>query len=542
MKRFWFEDEGAVAVIVALSIFLLVAFTAVAVDVGYMYSEKRQLQTAADAGALAGCRVLADGGSNAAIDAEARAYATINSVAPGDDLYVEDVEIGADYVQVTVGKDSPLFFAAVFGTDSSLIRANARANVAYLTGMRGIVPLSVPVIAEPTKVTATINGVEHTLTHQGGGTWSKTIPAPGAASATGYQMDVSVYNSQRQYPDGTPNGFPDGVPETLIDAARVFIKPADCPITDVALDEYVLTGGGENVHVTVLSPNAKDAQVRLDGSGKWIKLKLTSDAATGRFEGNVAIPTSDDLQTTHYLNVESTGADKKAYTVNKAVSIVVRRSTFPILDVSLADYSVGPGGALNVTVEVNDYVFEKEYSVHVAGGGGEVGNFMAIDLSKVYHTPNWKNPDPVEYDVKDDPDYKPPAYKHYLAEPYPFTVHIGDTIWTEPGAEANPTMTNLNLRFAGDNRTYEQWKASGDVSSNRIVYLPVVEKMDKFGGTSPVRVVSFAAFYVQPSSGNKANQVELKGVFLEYVAPSDAISETPPDGLYTKTVHLVAPE
>jgi Flp pilus assembly protein TadG len=52
------DCRGAVAIIVGLSIFILIGFGALAVDLGYSMLVKNELQNAADAGALAGARVL----------------------------------------------------------------------------------------------------------------------------------------------------------------------------------------------------------------------------------------------------------------------------------------------------------------------------------------------------------------------------------------------------------------------------------------------------------------------------------------------------
>jgi len=539
MKRFVLEDEGATAVIVALVIFVLVGFAALAVDLGYSFSVKRQLQTAADAAALAGCRVLADGASNASVQAEVDAYAAANGIAPGDSLYVEDTDIGADYVQVTVAKDSPLFFGRIFGSGSSMIRANSRAEVAYLTGLRGIVPWAVPVIAQATKVTVTINGVEVELNNEGSGLWSKTFSAPGTRLTTGYSMDVAVYNSQTAYPDGTSNGYPDGVPEYMTDAARVFIAPTDCPITDVTLSDYVVTAGDvTTVQLSVCSPGAQKVTARFNG--KNINLTLVN-ATTGLWQKTLTVPTSDKLVATYPIDIDS---DK--YSVTSAATLVVRRSTYPVLDVELADYTVNPGGALTVSVQLNDYTYGNLYELRVSGGGAEIGNFCWIDLSTIRHTPYWQNPqDPAEYDVTTDPNYTPPTAYCYLENSFPFVIHLGDTIWTETGAMSGPqSEAALEARFAGDDRTFAQWEADvaagGDSSSTRIVYVPVVEKMQAVTGQTPLRVVSLAAFYVEPDSDIKGN--EIVGRFIEYVAPSDAISEEPPDGLYVKTVRLVAPE
>ncbi|MDL1983399.1 MAG: pilus assembly protein TadG-related protein [Deltaproteobacteria bacterium] len=52
------NQRGAVAVIVGISIFMLVGFGALAVDIGHLHVARNELQNAADAGALAGARVL----------------------------------------------------------------------------------------------------------------------------------------------------------------------------------------------------------------------------------------------------------------------------------------------------------------------------------------------------------------------------------------------------------------------------------------------------------------------------------------------------
>ncbi|GAI23673.1 unnamed protein product, partial [marine sediment metagenome] len=57
IKRFKSEN-GAVVVIVALSIVALMMVTALTIDVGSLYEERRHLQTVADAAALAGAQQL----------------------------------------------------------------------------------------------------------------------------------------------------------------------------------------------------------------------------------------------------------------------------------------------------------------------------------------------------------------------------------------------------------------------------------------------------------------------------------------------------
>jgi len=52
------ERKGAVAVIVAIVLAMLIGFVALAVDVGYVMVTRNELQDVADAAALAGARTL----------------------------------------------------------------------------------------------------------------------------------------------------------------------------------------------------------------------------------------------------------------------------------------------------------------------------------------------------------------------------------------------------------------------------------------------------------------------------------------------------
>ena len=69
------RNEGGQAIIqVTVSILVLIAFVALAIDAGNTYAQRRQMQNAADAGALAGARELCLGSSAATATAAARTY------------------------------------------------------------------------------------------------------------------------------------------------------------------------------------------------------------------------------------------------------------------------------------------------------------------------------------------------------------------------------------------------------------------------------------------------------------------------------------
>jgi len=100
MQHFTFkvqERKGAVAVIVALCIVMLIGFVALAVDVGYMMTTKNEAQNAADAAALAGARRMGQNYHDSTeptlnVEGVAKGAAGQNKVA-GLSLAVDNLEI-----------------------------------------------------------------------------------------------------------------------------------------------------------------------------------------------------------------------------------------------------------------------------------------------------------------------------------------------------------------------------------------------------------------------------------------------------------------
>jgi hypothetical protein len=438
-------------------------------------------------------------------------------------------------VQVTVTKQAPAFLSRVMGWTEIPVRAVARARVAYLTGMRGLVPWSVPVIHASRVAVRVAGGPEVALGDSGAGVWSGAVAVPTAASTVGYPVDIIVYNDQTAYPDGTSD-YPNGVPEPLYGAARVLVLPANSPLLDVWLDRYVATSGDGTVTLrmrTAGSGNDFRPTVRFNG-----KNVSATEETPGLWRLSLDVPVTE--KTCEVFTIETIKIKNDTVATN-AAALVVRRATYPVIGLSLDDYT-NPGGSVAVTVRLNDYQYGVEYPLKVVGGGGEVGNFCALDLSTIKHTPYWRNPQhPSEYDLSTDPNYKAPAYYCYLENAFPFVIHIGDTIWTETGTLSGPsTAAALEKRFAGDTLTFAQWEALGRPPTARVVYVPVVEKMQLVTGQTPMRVVSFAAFFIEPGSNLKNNII--MGRFVEYASPSEDISDTPPDGLYIQTVRLVTPQ
>ena len=135
------DNSGAVAVIIAICLFALMIATALAVDVGSLFQDKRHLQTVADSAALAGAQELPENPGEA-INV-ATEYANNNYSEEIESINVEISSTWAtdDTITVTVfNPDSPLYFARVMDKESTPVGARAKAIVASPVGVNNLVP------------------------------------------------------------------------------------------------------------------------------------------------------------------------------------------------------------------------------------------------------------------------------------------------------------------------------------------------------------------------------------------------------------------
>jgi len=129
-------NRGQVLVIVALAFAVFLGFAALAVDVAYMYTVRNELQRCADAGALAGASVFIDntftGDPVSEAISRAEDFASRDTVAGSllnnaTDVNVE-VFLADNLVRVTTDFTVNLFFARIFGRESTTVQAVAAAN------------------------------------------------------------------------------------------------------------------------------------------------------------------------------------------------------------------------------------------------------------------------------------------------------------------------------------------------------------------------------------------------------------------------------
>jgi len=155
-KRLLYEEKGAVLPFVALLMaFVLIGFAALAVDVGLLYTSKKEMVTAADAGALAGAKemeiALKSPDTYETAKAKAVKIAKEVAIANGaDEVPVvqvlkmtvnigEGVTENRDVIRVVVKNNNQNYFARIFGEsfNSTIVSAEAIATWGYTRKVMG---------------------------------------------------------------------------------------------------------------------------------------------------------------------------------------------------------------------------------------------------------------------------------------------------------------------------------------------------------------------------------------------------------------------
>lgn len=152
-RRFLKEEKGAALPMVVGVLLLILAFASLVVDAGILYADRRQMVTAADAGALAGAQILEESkGANTseAINAAVK-YAvengadTASAVIATKSVMIQNQADTRQVITVTVNENQNLFFAKIFGKNESIVSGKAVATWGYTKSVAGgnILPLFV---------------------------------------------------------------------------------------------------------------------------------------------------------------------------------------------------------------------------------------------------------------------------------------------------------------------------------------------------------------------------------------------------------------
>lgn len=132
------SERGQALVLVAVCMTLLMAFMALAIDVGILFRERRQVQIAADAAAVAGALDYKYNNSHSSETTAADNAALANGVTSASYVTVHDAptsgyHMNTGYTEVIINQPSRTFFMSMFGLRTVTVYARAVAG----TGSNG---------------------------------------------------------------------------------------------------------------------------------------------------------------------------------------------------------------------------------------------------------------------------------------------------------------------------------------------------------------------------------------------------------------------
>lgn len=193
-------ERGQVLIFAVLLLPILLGMTGMAVDIGSYASERRTLQNAADAIALAAAQELPD---SSAATAEANSYAAKNGIDPASMTLSITGGNTAPKVTVVLTDGHEFAFMGILGVSDKDVGARAAAVKVSFGGSAGIVPWSVT----QATVDASPNGSEVVMKYDAdggnlGNFGAIRIDGPGAST---YNTSVRYGSSTVACAESTPN-------------------------------------------------------------------------------------------------------------------------------------------------------------------------------------------------------------------------------------------------------------------------------------------------------------------------------------------------
>ena len=131
------DERGQVIVLLAVLMVVLLGVCGLVIDGGNWMVNRREIQNAADAAALAGASQIPSGSSLPPIETAREQYA--NNGDPSDTVTVTSTTYltSGDSITVTASRKVDTFFTSIFGLDQVTETATARATVESFTTIKG---------------------------------------------------------------------------------------------------------------------------------------------------------------------------------------------------------------------------------------------------------------------------------------------------------------------------------------------------------------------------------------------------------------------
>jgi len=569
------REQGSVLVIVVISLVALLGTAALVLDLGAFRSHRRQLQSAADAGALAGAQKLINHVDQSCSSADY--YQRQNDDSTSANNMISDANLDTSYCEILtspgcsqpcavrvqpVETDVPFVFGRALGFFDTNIDARARARVVYLTRSKGLLPFGVEDL-RPSSVKIVIDrtGQQIPLAQSGcfaataegypywcSGAYVTGLPAGGSSvsltavdtsGVTTTWNNVGYIGSDQSIAGGACSG-------TAVCVKDVTLSPLGDPYL-----YYTSTSSPKSFSVLAHLTNVGSSTVRLSyatggsppGNGAFsTATRISGTTADGIWSASFTsatteVPTGQDI----YVRIGNGG---NAPTTAVPAQHAYARDDGDILQQFVQDrhYIAPSAGATSATRFVNfNIAFQvlvkgRVITLKLGGGGaqGNSGNYQGLDLDT---NSSWS------------------TYACYAAGGVPNTVDevqhgsctpyaIGDPVQTQTGNFAGQVDHGLQNRIGS---SPNQWSATsppadGDPRWMSLILVPPLT-FSNCNGTCTTHVVGFGGFYITDWSGQAGSTLksgEGRGVFWDRPSAINQYSTScsQPNGICLESVAL----
>jgi Flp pilus assembly protein TadG len=289
------DESGQVLVFVVALLVILIGMAALVIDGGSWLRAQRHLQTAADAGALAGAQDLPNTGG---ASANAISYAQTNYTGIPDPTVTFPVDSSCGVnscINVAAETTAPGFLAKIYGSVFSnvTIRAHARAGLSIPSSLKNVAPVAVKttLACRATTVPSCFN-VQKTLSFNESDVSSSTIglidltchgPTSSACSST-----AGIGGSTLK--DWIENGFSAALPssqwygvktgETVGPVKQGFTNRIGIPLFFPVFDQVTNIGSSYFFHIVGWSAFVIDEVVQWGPGGRTLKGHFVTFIAT----------------------------------------------------------------------------------------------------------------------------------------------------------------------------------------------------------------------------------------------------------------------
>jgi Putative Flp pilus-assembly TadE/G-like len=568
-------EHGGVLVIVVVSLTVLMGIAALAVDAGGFRAHRRQLQSAADAGALAGALKLINHGAQAC--SSAAYYQRQNDDSTDPRNMIVDSNLDTSYCEILTSpgcsqacavrvkpleSSVPFVFGQVLGFLHTDIGARARARVVYLTKSKGLLPFGVEDL-RPSSVKLVVDktGQQIPLAQSGcfaptaegypywcAGAYVNSLPAGGstvsvqAVDTTGQTItwnDIGFVGSDQSIAGGACTSG-------VVCVKDVTLSPLNDPYL-----YYTSTSTAKSLTVLAHLTNVNGRAVRMSyatgggapGSGAFDAASLVSGTqADGTWAVSFSSATTEQTAGQDvYIKVGNGG---NAQTTAVPAQHAYVRDDGDILQQFVQDrHYIDPGSGANsagrfVTFDAAFQVLVKGriITLKLGGGGaqGNSGNYQGLDLDT---NTSWSTyacyPNGGIPNTSDE-------VQHGSCTPYA----IGDPVDTQTGNFAGQVNSGLQKRIGS---SPNQWNAGspppdGDPRWMSLILVPPLT-FSNCSGTCTTHVIGFGGFYITEWSGQAGStlkQGEVRGVFWDRPSAINQYSTScsEPNGICLESVAL----